>query len=75
MDEELEAAADEPMPLRTKIVAATIGVFVLLAAAAGIMRIGSPVISPAQLAPAGHYAVACGVCHTMSADAAIRGVE
>ena len=65
-DDDLEPR-DEPMPLRSKIIAAA----VLIVLAAGglllMLRMGSPAITTARTAPAGHYPLPCPVCHTISA--------
>jgi len=62
--------ADEPMPLRTKVIAAAVAAVLLVTAAAVLMRVGSPAIAPDEAPPAGHYGLPCGLCHTISADAA-----
>jgi len=60
---------DEPMPTKTKIVAGLVGCVVVLGIGYGMLRMSSRTIRPGQAAPAGHYAMACGVCHTVSPDA------
>lgn len=72
MSDDLHAGddTDEPMSLRTKLIAGVVAGVLLLAAAAFMMRAGSPAITPDQAPPAGHYGLSCGLCHTISADAA-----
>lgn len=70
-DEQLDDAgengeADEPMSLRAKVIASAVAVVVLLAAAAVLMRLGSPAIASDRQAPAGHYALPCPLCHSIS---------
>ena len=67
-DEQLPDAV-EPMPTRSKIIAGLVGCIFLLAAAYMMLRVSSPAIRPDQLAPAGHYSLSCGVCHTLSPSA------
>jgi hypothetical protein len=67
VDQHLEDA-DEPMPLRTKIVAGVVLAVVALVALVLIARMGSPAISVSRAAPAGHYPLPCPVCHTMTAE-------
>jgi len=61
--------ADEPMPTRTKIIVGLVGCGVVLGLGYGMLRMSSRAIRPDQPAPAGHYAMSCGVCHAISADA------
>ena len=74
MSDELAPDAEEPMPTRAKIIAGLVGCVVLLAAAYVMLRVSSPAIRPDQLAPAGHYSVSCGVCHSLSPSAPQIGV-
>jgi hypothetical protein len=69
VSDEPPSGVDEPMPTRTKIVVGLVGCVLVLAAAYGMMRMSSRAIRPDQPAPAGHYALPCGVCHSLSADA------
>jgi cytochrome c2 len=59
--------ADEPMSPRAKIIASSVAVVVLIAAAAVLMRLSSPAIASDRQAPAGHYALPCPLCHSISA--------
>jgi hypothetical protein len=70
-DDDRVEDADEPMPTRTKIIAGLVGCVVVLGIGYGMLRMSSRAIRPDQPAPAGHYRVSCGVCHTISADAAL----
>jgi len=74
VSDELAPDAEEPMPTRAKIIAGLVGCVVLLAAAYVMLRVSSPAIRPDQLAPAGHYSVSCGVCHSLSPSAPQIGV-
>ncbi len=74
-DDDSAADIDAPVPMRTKVTAGVIGLVVLVAAGAALMRIESPAIRPDQTPPPGHYAMSCGLCHTLSATAPIIGVR
>lgn len=67
--------ADAPMPLGKMIVAAAAVIVVLLGAGYGVLHVSSPAIRPGQKPPAGHYGPACGICHTVTPDAAVRAVS
>jgi len=69
VSDELAPDAQEPMPTRAKIIAGLVGCVLLLAAAYVMLRVSSPAIRPDQLAPAGHYSLSCGVCHSLSPSA------
>jgi len=69
-DEERVEDVDEPMPTRAKIFAGLVGCVVVLGIGYGMMRMSSRAIRPDQLPPAGHYAMTCAICHTLSAEAA-----
>ena len=74
MSDELIPDADEPMPTRSKVIAGLVGCVVLLAAAYAMLRVSSPMIRPDQFAPAGHYSLPCGLCHSLSPSARPIGV-
>ena len=74
-DDDNSADIDVPVPTRTKVTAGAIGVILLVAAGAVLMRMESPAIRPDQTPPPGHYAMPCGLCHTLSASAPIIGVR
>jgi hypothetical protein len=71
-DEHLDEA-DEPMPLRTKIISSLVLVGVLLGVVFFLMRLGSPAIAASRPAPAAHYPLPCPICHVVTADAAKSG--
>jgi hypothetical protein len=64
--------ADEAMPLRTKIIAAVVAVALVTGAAAVLMRLESPAVTPDQAPPAGHYALPCGLCHVIDGSAGME---
>jgi len=59
--------SDEPMPLRTKVIAGVVAFVLLIVAAAVIVRLSSPAIAADEAPPAGHYGLPCGLCHTVTA--------
>ncbi|HEY5112948.1 MAG TPA: hypothetical protein VIJ45_02425 [Coriobacteriia bacterium] len=68
MSDELLEEPDEPMSLRTKVLAAVILTVFALGGLFLMLRMGSPTISSSRTAPAGHYPLSCPVCHTVTAD-------
>jgi hypothetical protein len=74
-DERLDESdePDEPMPLRTKIIAAIVLIVVAVGGLFLMLRMSSPTISSARTAPAGHYPLPCPVCHTVTAEPQTTG--
>jgi hypothetical protein len=66
-----EPDLDGPVPGRTKVISGIVASLVLLVAAYALLRVSSPMIRPDQAAPAGHYSLRCGLCHTLSSDARV----
>jgi len=72
MPDERVDDADEPMPLRTKVVAVVVAAALVAGAAAVLMRLESPAITPDQAPPAGHYSLSCTLCHVVDVSAGME---
>lgn len=66
---------DAPMSTRAKIVSTLVFAVVVVAAVWGLFRVTSPAIRPTQTAPASHYPLPCGICHSLSDAAPLRSVR
>lgn len=69
MRDEYDADLEEQVPGRTKVIAGIVASVALLVAAYALLRVSSPAIRPDQAAPAGHYSLSCGFCHSLSESA------
>ena len=74
-EDSIEEDFDNAFPLRTRVLFGVLAVIVAIGGLYLMLRVSSPTIGPGQTPPAGHYALPCPVCHSVSANAPAIGVR